>query len=152
MPHIQISPGAYVTQLMSVDMLHMSSLQLTMWPGALLHILFTLFPYAHIQTCLPHNTYIYIPAFLLYSKYWQYCTYQFKKTAKCNFNPLCYFHKCARNRYAFPITCHMPKLLDMHLWKKYDNIYATYKVAPTNDVPRIAVQTTNEANDNDDWH
>ena len=32
---------------------------------------------------------------------------------------------------------HMPKLVFIHLWHKYANIFATYEVAPISDVARI---------------
>ena len=52
------------------------------------------------------------------------------------------YHSTAKNVPAtnMPLKCHMPKLLDVHLWKKHANIYATYEVAPINDVARITTQ------------
>ena len=38
-----------------------------------------------------------------------------------------------------PNICHMPKLLDFHLWRKYANILATYEVASIDDVTKVAV-------------
>ena len=44
---------------MSVYMLHINSLQSTMWPGTLVYIYFTLLAYAPKHICLPHCTYMY---------------------------------------------------------------------------------------------
>ena len=47
----------------------------------------------------------------------------------------------------------MPKLLNVHLWVKYANIYVTYEVVPINYEARITVlmppdDFTNNADDN----
>ena len=69
-----------------------------------------------------------------------YCTWASK--INCNFSLPNDCEICANNKYApqMPQIWHMPKLLNMDLCGKYDNMYATYEVTPTNDVARIAVQ------------
>ena len=58
-----------------------------------------------------------------------------------------------------PLKCQkydMPKLLDVHLWGKCANVYATYKIAPIKDKMRIIVHrqwqimTMTMMQDNDD--
>ena len=65
-----------------------------------------------------------------------------KRKKKC---PMLLPHTCQQE------ICHIPKLLNVHLWGKNANVYVTYEVAPINDVARIAVHkrcrtpTTNDA-------
>ena len=75
------------------------------------------------------------PNFILLS--WPLGQISEKKTTKRNFNLPCYCHTCASNKYA--LKCHMPKLLDIHLWGAYANIFVTYEVAPINDVATNAL-------------
>ena len=51
-----------------------------------------------------------------------------KRTTKCNFNPPCCCHICTRDKYApqIPHVCQIPKLLNVHPWGKYANMYPTY--------------------------
>ena len=49
-----------------------------------------------------------------------------------------------------PNLCHLPKLLDMHQWWKYANIYATYELTGINNVTRSPVIDNNDANTNYD--
>ena len=65
-----------------------------------------------------------------------------KNTTKGNFNLPCSCNICASNTYdpQMPHICNIPKLPDVHLWRKYAQIYATYEAAPIILVARITLQ------------
>ena len=71
-----------------------------------------------------------------------YCTAHISKIHdNCNFNLPLYCHICSSNKYApeTPQIYHMPKLLNVHQWGKYADIYATYEITGIDHVMRSAV-------------
>ena len=135
----------------------MNSLQSIMWAETLLYVNFSLLTYVPEKN-ITATLHIYIPLHRYFTLHtdptWLYVLVK----TQCNFNlPHC-CHICASDKYA--LKCHtydMPKLLNMHLWEMYANIYATDKVALISEVAIIAVhrgwwwcQCDADDNNNDD--
>ena len=88
-----------------------------------------------------HNAHTCSTAHLLYSRYRPLITAHFhQKSINCNFLPnYCKIYASIIYAPLIPYICHMPKLLDVHQWEKYANIYVTYELTAIDHVTRSAV-------------
>ena len=94
-------------------------------------------------TNIPATLYIYIPLHFNCPQHIHptLLLISIKKSICCNIYTLYYCKICANNKNALqmPTVCHMPKLLNVHLWSMYASTSVWYEVSPISDVARITV-------------
>ena len=125
---------------MSIYMPHMTSMQSTIWPGTMVYIHFTLLPYATEQLCLSHCTCMSHYTFtVVYIQTLHYCTHSWEINKSYFLCHITVKYWPVANMPSNVTSTAYAQFLNIHLWGEVSNIYATYEVAPINEVARITV-------------